>query len=430
MDDRPPQGDRAWRIGALLLVILGVFALRFGTSVLDRGAIYDEEWITAPINVLMEEGWSVSAALDYEETKGPTMIWPYAFIGEMLGGTINDLRLISVWCTILTMIPLGWLATCCGVRRGGHLVVAVGWLLLPYVAVFSQLVMSEMSFILLEVAVVAAAMWGLQERSNKRRRGALVLYGLLLALTLNHRIHVVAVAGAVCIASAMRLGPASWPWWAMTAAAGLLRLPLWWRWGGMVSPRYQNLHGLGFRVESLSYLAAAMAPLLALFAVVAWRRGCRKPLIYAAIAGAALVLLATPNLVVPEGMDLTLQHARFQGIARSLTTGLMPSGPLQTCFLALMAAAGLAGVAALWEEARQKPVTSPLWLIAQVQAWSLFGGWLLYALTRGFVFDRFLMAWAFMLPILWQRLLPGWAILLQYSVLALVGARLAWTWLL
>jgi len=262
-----------WVMSAVFLVAVVLFGLRFSTSILSKGVTFDEKYITAPIDNLITKGWSVETAIDYQETKGPAMIWPYAFVGKLLGGTLNDLRLISVWCSVLAVGVLAWIAVLCGVRKKTLYLVAIGWMLLPYNLVMSELVMGEISFLLLELLAVACFVWGIAHRTSKSHKIlAPVLYCLTITIALHSRIHVVPVAGGVCLAAFMLLGWRSWPWWLASLIAGLLRIPLWYRWGGLVSPEYQSLHGLGFRLESMAYLAAALVPFVGVFAVEAWRR--------------------------------------------------------------------------------------------------------------------------------------------------------------
>ena len=84
---------------------------------MSKGPVYDEQYITEPIHQLINDGGSVETAIDFEETKGPAMIWPYAFFGKMFGGTLNDLRLVSVWCSIFGLAILLWIAVRSAVYR-------------------------------------------------------------------------------------------------------------------------------------------------------------------------------------------------------------------------------------------------------------------------------------------------------------------------
>ena len=54
----------------------------------------------------------------------------------------------------------------------------------------------------------------------------------------------------------------------------------------------------------------------------------------------------------------------------------------------------------------------------------------LYLFTRGFVFDRFLYTWAFLLPIVWVKRLSPTALFLQFVLLAVIAGRLVAVWLL
>ena len=90
------QNNAVWIIGAIVLVTIALQGLRWMSAIQGKGPVLDEQYITVPINNLIVKGWSVETAIDFQETKGPAMIWPYAIIGEWLGGELNDLRFVSV----------------------------------------------------------------------------------------------------------------------------------------------------------------------------------------------------------------------------------------------------------------------------------------------------------------------------------------------
>ncbi|HJN71870.1 MAG TPA: hypothetical protein QF528_04675 [Phycisphaerales bacterium] len=411
--------DWLWMICAVLFVAVVLIGVRFGSTILHSDLVFDERHITVPINDLIEKGWSVQTAIDFEETKGPAMIWPYAFLGELFGGSLNALRLVSVLSSIGCMAVLSFIASLCGVRRSGHLAIAVGWLLLPYVLVFSEIVMGEISFILIELLAVAVYV----QARNHYKILSPILFGVLVAIALHSRIHVVALVGAICIVAFLRDGIRSWPWWVAGALAGLLRLPLWFRWEGLVSPKYQNLHGLGFRLESLSYLAAALVPFVGIFAILAWQRKPNRKWIFgAAVVGICLVFLATPDLVVPSTIDYDNPTDRFQGIVGTAIKIVTTNPQLQKVLLAMLAAAGLAGLVGLHRTSQKE-------VVARITFFTLTLGWLLYAFTHGFVFDRFLMVWAFLLPVVWWKQLPRSLFLLQSTAMLVITVRLAILWL-
>ena len=68
-------------------------------------------------------------------------------------------------------------------------------------------------------------------------------------------------------------------------------------------------------------------------------------------------------------------------------------------------------------------------LLARMQVWALGLGCGLYLLTRGFVFDRFLLVWAVALPVLWCRMLPRSLLGLQLLALLVIAVRLVGVWL-
>ncbi|MBT4531037.1 MAG: hypothetical protein HOC27_07505 [Phycisphaerae bacterium] len=418
------QNNNSWIVSATFLVVIVLFGIRWSSDILTKGPVFDEKYITVPIHNLINEGWSVETAIDFEETKGPAMIWPYAIAGKLFGGTLNDLRVVSVWFSILALLVLSWIALKSGVQKHGFLMVAIGWLLLPYNLVFSEIVMGEISFLLLSLLAVMAFLWGVEHETKTKRIIAPVLYCIAVVLALHSRIHVVALTGAICVTAYSLQGIRSWPWWVASVVAGLLRIPLWLRWGGLVSPEYQALHGLGFRIESLSYLAAALFPFVGVFAIEAWRLAKGKMYLVASFCfGVLLVFIAMPDLSIPESIDFLNPNDRFQGIVASVVTRSSSSALVQQSLLACFAGVGLAGLVGVWNcRAKARYAGS-------ITFWALTFGWLLYAVTRGFVFDRFLLTWAFLLPIMYVRALPKWILVGQYIFLAGIAAYLTASWL-
>ena len=436
-----PARERAWVIVSLLVLLATALSMRYGTGIGDAGPRFDEQYITVPMFQLMEEGWSIQTAIDYEETKGPALIWPYAILGEWLGGDLNALRQVSCLFFVLSGIPLLLIALRCGVRRIELLLAIVGFILLPYELIFSQLVMGEGSFVFGALCLVLVVLWGVGgfggAVDGSRQRGhpvaGPILYGLLLVILLHSRVHAVAWAGAACLATWQLKGVRSWPWWVASIGAGLLRVPLWIRWGGLVSPEYQNLHGLGFRLESLTYLGAALLPLVGMFLIVfCWRyRFCRWWFLCpaGAVIGLVLALVAMPDLFIPDTLDLSLQHDRYQGILATTVLQIGGGGTGSLVLLGLACVLGLASLGALAAMAFELPSSDGIGILARLQTWALALGCGLYMLTRGFVFDRFLLVWAVGMSVLWCRLLPRWLLGVQLLVLLVIAVRLASVWL-
>ena len=432
-----PSSDRSSNVWALIAMgcILAVFlGLRFGTGVLESSERWDEQYITVPMFDLMQQGWSVETAIDFQETKGPALIWPYALLGQVMGGSLNDLRLVSGLFFVLSVVPLLLLANRIGARGGTLLVSVFGFILLPYEIVFGQLVMGEASFMFGALWLLLITLWGFGDDGNKPHRLAgPILYCIVLSVLLHSRIHAVAWAGAICLVALQRDGIKSWPWWVASLVAGLLRIPLWIRWGGLVSPEYANLHGLGFRLEPVVYLGAALLPLTGAFLIV-WlirRRDCRFGMLcpLGAVFGLVMSLIAMPDLTIPETLDLSVMHDRYQGIAATMATGIGGAGIMRSVLLGVACMAGFASLGAFGSLAFSPQRSAALGQIARVQFWVLCIGIGLYTLTRGFVFDRFLIVWAVGLPVLWARLLPRWLLVIQLLALLAIAIKMVMTWL-
>ncbi|MHC4080318.1 MAG: hypothetical protein ACYTFF_08430 [Planctomycetota bacterium] len=422
-----------WVLGALLLVLVVALALRFGTNVLKKGATFDEPYIVPPIENLVNEGWSVANAIDFKETKGPAFIWAYAIGGEMLGGELNSLRLVSIVFFVLGAVPLLWIARRCGLGGPSLLVVAALYVLLPYNAGLGQLVMSEPSFICGSLLLVCLFVWGFgtSKESEARILGP-IAFGVVLSILLHHRMHAVALAGAACLVAFERDRWRSWPWWLACVAAGLSRVPLLIRWGGFVSPSYQSAHGLGFSADSLTYLAAACLPFTALFLWTALAESeyrTRRWLVWAGGAiGLALGLFASPSLTEVLPLE-DIQPRRFLGIMATAVRTIAPSPGGQWFVFVVLSAIGAASLGALTAVAWQKPATNQQAVVTRFLALTVLTGWGLYALTHSVVYDRYVVPWAAIVPIVWVATFRKWALVLQALGLAAILCWQVWRWL-
>ena len=326
--DRP----LVWILGSVLLVAAATALLWFGTNITDKGPTFDESWTQVPIEDLVEKGWSIQTAIDFKETKGPTLIWTYAVFGAVIGHDLNHLRALSVLFFVFGVVPLILICRQCELDGPVLLLVALFYVLLPYNALLGQLVMSEPSFVFGSLWLCWVFMWGLGAAGRPAHRVAgPVIFGLLLAILLHSRIHAAAFAGAAVLVALERDGVRSWPWWLAALAAGLSRAPLWIRWGGLVSPGYASMHELGLNLDSLTYFAAAYAPFTAVFLWPAFanrfNRGRWWLIFCGAALGLGLGLLASPSL------SETLRFRewdvlRFQGVvgtaARTLIESIRP----------------------------------------------------------------------------------------------------------
>ncbi|MBG84305.1 MAG: hypothetical protein CMJ40_07160 [Phycisphaerae bacterium] len=438
--------DAWWACLSVILVIVLSFFFRWSSNIMDKGPTWDERYILVPITDLVQRGWTVETAIDFQEAKGPAMIWPYAIWGELFGDSVNTLRLLSLICFIVTLLPLMWLALRCGLPPPSLPLLALGLFLLPFEAVLAQLVMGEPSYVLGVAIMLAVVIWGSMrefpggmglDRTESSGRGFLgpFLYAIILVVLLHSRVHVVPLAGGVCLALFCRDGFRSWPWWVASIIAGLLRIPLWMRWGGLVSSDYQGMHGLGLRLESLTYFGAAFAVLFGIFLLVWFAR--YRHLVFWWWAPAGVLLGLFMGIVVPP--DLIDPHfweeinvksiSLFLGPTRSLVVGVSPDESLQWIPLSILCGIGLGGLGAFGAMAFQYRSDESIATLSRLQFFTMLCAWGLYMFTHGFVFDRFILAWTAAMPVLWIGMLPRWAWFLQTLVLIAYLSLSASSWL-
>jgi hypothetical protein len=380
----------------MAMVLLVAIGLRFGTHILKQGFVFDEQYITAPIDDIIQQGWSIQTAVDFKETKGPGLIWPYAAIGDIIGGELNSLRLISALFFVLAAWPLLVLAQWCGITGPRLLLVALLYALLPYHATLGQLVMSEPSFAFGSAMLILTFIWGFGDGPQRERRVAgPLLFAVILSILLHNRIHATAFAGAACLVAFERDRWRSWPWWMACVLAGLSRVPLWIRWGGLVHPDFAQMHDLGLRLDSLAYIAAALTPFSLLFL---WpglfgptHRRSRMLVGAGATIGALLVIVAPPALnksLAVHFDDTSFEASLFQGIAATFARTISDSATVHAVILGLLAAFGLGSIGALAALAWKRTVNESSGVMLRRLVWTLICGWAMYALTSGYVFDR------------------------------------------
>jgi hypothetical protein len=430
-------------IGALLAVLVVAVALRYGTNVLDKGPVFDEGFILEPIQDLLARGWSVETAIDFRETKGPVFVWAYALAGTVLGADLNDLRLVSAVFFCAGVVPLLLICRACAgtdapardrLSGTGLLAVAAFYALLPHNAVLGQLLMSEPSFVFGSLWLLWAFVWGFgTSRDDQHAIVGPLVFAVILAALLHHRVHAVAFGAAAALTAFQRDGLRSWPWWAACGAAGLARLPLWVRWGGLVAPEYRSMHDVGLSPDSLTYLAAAMVPLTVLFLWPGFTGAAARPrrrLIWAgAGVGLVLVLVAMPALsdTLPFGER---RIPRFLGLTSTALRTVTGSPALQALLLGALSVLGAASMGAVAAVGLQRPPGDRLGVVWRLALWTLVAGSALYVFTRALVFDRYLLPWAILLPIAWMAALPRALQVVQALILAAIFARHAWNLLL
>jgi len=421
---------------AVLFLVVLFIGLRLGTHVLDKGYTFDEQWITIPITDLIEKGWSIDTAIDFQETKGPVAFWPYAIIGSLIGGELNNLRAISGVFFILGCAILLLLARQSGVKCSSLLLIAIMYALLPQNVVLGQLLMSEPLFICLAALLVVALMWGIGSEGHEHRIMGPIFLFLILSAMLHHRVQAVAFSGAVTLVTFERYRWRSWPWVLACLLAGLSRIPLWIRWGGLVASDFQDFHHLGIGHESVSYLFAASVPYVLLLLSIAFLDNNSRPYRWmiwvGAGAGLMLAIFAVPSLreVISSG---THESRRYQGLVESgarMVGGLISSSmwPSQL-IIGTMTVAGGASLGALAAVSWKHDITSSKGVILRLTFWTFACGIAFYSLSSGFTFDRYVLPWAILFPIVWVVILPKKWLWIQILMLVPVLAWFVYQWL-
>lgn len=407
----------AWAGGAIAAFAF-LAALRLAVGAGNLPLMWDEDYALPIIERLWRTEWWVRAMLDYDDTKGPVFFWLYAAFGECFGRSAGTLRWLSILATA------AWAATLCGLldpreRTIGRLaLVLLLALTLPYAMVMSQLVMSEPTFLLGCAAMAAVGVRALgRDEARRRLVQGPILFGLLLVLLLHHRIHVVALAGAIVLAALWRDRGRSWPWIAALLLAGLSRVPLWLRWGGLVGESFQHRYSVGLRLDSLAYLLAALAPTIGLALVVlAWRWRTLGASAWRFTAGAGAVGAALA-LLAPPAISGDVQDLRFAGPVATVLRPLADSPVLFRAAMTALAALGAMSLAAvMWlawrgeadagDSAPEPHDRSRRLLGTRLAALTILLGWLLSALAGGDVYDRYLLAFTFLWPLWCVRLMP------------------------
>ncbi len=416
-----------WFALAMLIVIVAGLALRYGTNILDYPDVRDELLMKRPIDGIVQSGWNVDTAINYQEVKGPAFFWPYAAGAQMIGNEMNDLRLISMLFFIGGAIPLLLIAMRCGARSWMLALIALLYVLLPYNAWVAQMLMSEPSFNFFGLWMMWAFVWGLTSESVVVRRCALALFTLLLSTLLHHRPQGIALAGAAALVAFERDGLRSWPWIAACMIAGLSRLPLWLHWGGLVTSDYQGLFAFGFRLDPMTYLLAAALPFTAAFLWPVFSelryRSWRWWMIGGGVAGTLFGFLFPPDLFARvEYQLLSMEAAATQPIYMGvIATGvklMLPGGKVQLLIIAALTGTGVMSLIAMLAVTWSRSALLGEGAVCRLGFWMLAAGLPLYTITAGPVYDRYLAVWVVLLPIIWARTLPRGAVLAQLALMS------------
>jgi hypothetical protein len=495
----PSSGCSAglWTLIAAGTLLIAAIAIRFASLASVDEPRFDEVFSLPAISAIVREGWTARTALDFEETKGPGFIWPYAAFGAVVGDDLPRLRWLSIAAFAMAALPLSSLAWRSGIRGPGVVAVVLLYALLPQQALLGQLVMSEPLFVTLSLCAVWAFWYGFSPaqrgvldadpRPAARARtalGALLVFALLTILA-HSRVHAAALGLAFMVVALQRDGWRAWPWLLAVLLAGAARLPLAWRWGGLVGPAFREQHQLGqgtVQWSNVVYLLAAVLPLTGVFLLCLQARpaggrrreirgsaqsgpsqqgGLQSPLalyprpaliprliptLSAAGAGLLLGLLAspvrasllppTPGLVerAPEGLLRYLGPVASAWRLLERKIGGTAGEWAAVVLVALLAALGAASLAELarraWASGRaDRPSSDDARLLGQLTVITLLGGMAMYGLAQSLVVDRYLVPWAMLLPVLWWVWLPRWLAVLWGMLLSLACAAWLTKWL-
>ena len=242
--------------------------------------------------------------------------------------------------------------------------------------------MSEPSFVLGSIILGLLATTGPKGEPGVWRPLA---FGLVLTILLHHRAHAAVPAAAAVLVALQRDGSPAWRYGLAGFVAGLLRLPLYVEWGGLVSPEYANRYGLGFSPEAVVYLLGALAPMVWVGVPLGM---VKKPklLAFMGVLAVAIALVAGPDLsssdggIRPDGTS----PLRFQGLLATAVLKL-PLG-MQSFALPLAVAVGTMGLTGLYLQL-PKPGRNENDGFPRYGWYLLAFGCLLYIATRGAVYD-------------------------------------------
>jgi len=108
----------------------------------------------------------------------------------------------------------------------------------------------------------------------------------------------------------------------------------------------------------------------------------------------------------------------YLGTVSTFVRAVTDRSALQFMLLALLSSVGGASLGALASLALRWPVRTFDGMALRLALWTLATGIPLYAITTGPVYDRYLLVWSALLPIVWVRALPRPAQLVQGVLLA------------
>ncbi len=200
-----------------------------------------------------------------------------------------------------------------------------------------------------------------------------------------------------------------------------------------MSPEYQGAHGLGLAPASVTYLAAALVPMTAvlLWPALLERRFATRRWMIGLGAGLGLVLALAARPSLAETMTiLDFDVKRYLGLTALAVARITGTPLLQAVLLGALAVTGAAALGAMGSIGWAASPQDRIGVVHRLQFWTLVTGCGLYVLTDSVVYDRYLLAWAVLMPIVWVASLSRRMLGAQGLLLLAIASWSVWRFLI
>jgi len=168
-----------------------------------------------------------------------------------------------------------------------------------------------------------------------------------------------------------------------------------------------------------------------LWAALGQRQFARRRWMIGLGAGIGLVLALAARPSLAETLTiLDLDVKRFLGMTAMVVARITGSPALQAVLLGALAVTGAAALGALGSIGWARSPRDRLGVVHRLQFWTLVTGCGLYVLTDSVVYDRYLLAWAVLMPIVWVASLPRRALGAQGLLLLAIASWSVWRFLI